>query len=253
MCWSLSASATMVAVGSGATVYTFRRGLPSAIWMTLGYFTVMEALQASGYFVRDACDTQTNRLITVLSFLHIVFQPFFINAFSMELLPTQINRRIRGLVYLLCAASSVFMLSQLYPLQWAGTCEVGQVLCGSEWCLRSGEWHIAWDVPYNGLALNLGGLFGKHISFPLFALAYIFASFLLPVLYGAWRFTTFHVFTGPILAAYLTNNVNEAPAIWCVFSIGIILIAVFPILMRQFRVERWFMWPSSWTAEFVHE
>jgi hypothetical protein len=46
----------------------------------------------------------------------------------------------------------------------------------------------------------------------------------------------FHALIGPLLAAQLTPNPNEIPAIWCLFSIGIAMIAVFP------PVRRWFEW-----------
>jgi hypothetical protein len=249
MCWSSTVSAAMVAVGSATTVYTLRRGLPRAIWMAVGYFTIMEALQAAGYFVVDACGTPANRTITLLSYLHIVFQPFFINALAMQLIPGQISRRIRISVYCLCSASAAFMLMQLSPMGWTGACRIGEVLCGSELCLRSGEWHIAWEIPYNGLATRLYDLVGIDWGFP----TYVLTVFVLPVLYGSWRFTIFHLFAGPLLASVLTRNVNEAPAIWCLFSIGIILITIFPILLRQFRVEHWFLWPESWTAALTHE
>jgi hypothetical protein len=48
------------------------------------------------------------------------------------------------------------------------------------------------------------------------------------MVYGAWRFAVFHAVAGPILASMLTGNPNEMPAIWCLFSIGIILIALSP-------------------------
>jgi hypothetical protein len=249
MCWSLTVSAAMVAVGSAATVYTQRRGLPRAIWMAIGYFTLMEALQAAGYFVVDACGAPANRLITILSYLHIAFQPFFINAFAMYLIPDQISKRVRVTVYCLCSASAAFMLLQLYPFSWAGSCRIGEMLCGSELCLRSGEWHIAWDIPYNGLATKFYDLLGINWGCPTYALT----AFMLPVLYGSWRFPIFHYLAGPVAAWTLTRDVNEGPAIWCLFSIGIILIPILPVLMRQFRVEHWCLWPESWTAEFVHE
>ncbi|MEL6418044.1 MAG: DUF5765 domain-containing protein, partial [Pseudomonadota bacterium] len=41
----------MVGLGTAATVAAARRGEPKAIWLTMGYFTAMEALQAAGYRV----------------------------------------------------------------------------------------------------------------------------------------------------------------------------------------------------------
>ena len=244
MCWGLAASATMVAAGTATTIYAARRLVPTAIWMTLGYFTLMEALQTAGYMVANACGTPANQVITLLSYFHIVFQPFFINAFAMQLIPGEVSKKISIGVYCLCFASAAFMLIQLYPFEWAGTCGAGQPLCGNELCLRYGTWHIAWDIPYNGLALKADDFFGVNWGFP----TYMLAVFLLPVLYGSWKFVVFHALVGPIIANQLTDDINEAQAVWCLFAIAILLFALFPLLLRQFRVGHWLLWPSSWTA-----
>jgi hypothetical protein len=243
MCWSLTASAAMVATGSVATVYVAYRRMPLAVPATLGYFTLMEALQTAGYLVVGSCGTTANQVITSLSYLHIVFQPFFVNAFAMRLIPEEVGRHIRRSVYGLCAASSAFMLLQLVPLDWAGSCRIGQPLCGSELCLRPGSWHIAWDVPYNGLTIKIDDLFGLRLGFP----TYILTVFVLPLLYGAWRFTVFHELAGPVLANYLTKGPNEVPAVWCLFTIAIILVALVPRLMRPLKFERWYLWPERST------
>ncbi|NEO26983.1 MAG: hypothetical protein F6K03_08820, partial [Kamptonema sp. SIO4C4] len=57
---------------------------------------------------------------------------------------------------------------------------------------------------------------------------YFFAVFLLPIVYGAWRLALFHLLAGPVAARMLTSNPSEMPAIWCLFSIGIVLIALSP-------------------------
>lgn len=242
MCWSASVSIAMVGVGAAATVVVAVRGQPPAIWLTLGYFTAMEALQAAGYGVVDQCGTTSNQAITLLSYLHIVFQPFFINAFTMELVPRQIKSRLRRGVYLCCAASSVVMLAQLYPFEWAGACRIGGSLCGTELCLTSGNWHIAWDIPYNGLLLPMTDALGIPSSFP----TYMLVAFVLPLAYGAWRFVVFHALAGPALATALTTNPNEMPAVWCLFSIGILLIGLSPLIRRRFEIATWWTWPKSW-------
>jgi hypothetical protein len=242
MCWSTGVSVAMVGVGIVATGITAARGEPRAIPLTLGYFTVMEGLQAAGYAVVDQCGTTGNQAITLLSYLHIVFQPFFINAFAMELVPDPVKARLRRGVYICCAVSSAVMLAQLYPLEWAGVCTPGTALCGTEFCLTSGEWHIAWNIPYNGLLLPLEDALGVHTGFP----SYLLVAFLLPLLYGAWRMVLFHALAGPILANALTANPNEAPAVWCLFSIGILLISVSPLIRRHFETTRWWIWPESW-------
>lgn len=214
----------MVAAGAAMTVVTLRRGDPVAIPATFGYFTAMEALQGAGYLVIDACGTPANQVITYLSLLHIVFQPFFINAFAMELAPRRPGLAGRAAVFTVCGLSSAVMLLQLYPFDWAGSCRPGSALCGPALCTLSGDWHIAWSAPYNGLTLPLEDMLGVWLGFP----SYTIAAFMLPLLYGAWRFVIFHALAGPFLAGLLTTNPNEMPAIWCLFSIGLLAAGLSP-------------------------
>lgn len=226
MCWSASVTAGVMAFGAVATVVALQRRYPPAVPLALGYFTAMEALQFAGYVVLGNCGNPSNQVVTLLSFLHIAFQPFVINAFAMELIATDDKARARPWVYAACAVSAVVMLLQVYPFDWAGSCRPGLPLCGAALCTVPGDWHIAWNIPYNGLLVPLEALIGTHFGFP----TYILAVFVVPLLYGAWRFTLFHALAGPILASLLTRNPNEMPAIWCLFSIGLILVSLSPWL-----------------------
>lgn len=229
MCWSLGVSAAMVGLGAAATGVTIRRGDTPAVPLTLGYFTAMEALQVWGYLVIDQCAAPSNQTVTLLSFLHIVFQPFIINAFAMALVARRVGLPMQVLVYGLCTASALVMLLQLYPFEWVGPCQPGSQLCAQRMCTVSGDWHQAWDIPYNGLLTWLPLPISVHmLGFP----TYLVAAFALPLLYGAWRLVLFHAIAGPILAGVLTDNPNEVPAIWCLFSITIILIALSPLVRR---------------------
>lgn len=230
MCWSATASLAMVAAGGAATAVAVKRGEPTAIWVTLGFFTLMEALQAAGYAVVDQCGSRANQTITVLSYLHIASQPLFINAFAMAIAPSEVSRTMRRWVWILAGSASLLMLVRLVPIEAVGPCVQGDVLCGSTWCLRSGEWHIGWDVPLNGLPNYLG----IPIQFP----SYMAAVFVLPLVYGAWRFVLFHALVGPLLAAQLTNDPNELPAIWCLFSIGILVMSLSPFVRHRIMGAR---------------
>ncbi|MDU8943841.1 DUF5765 domain-containing protein [Ovoidimarina sediminis] len=225
MCWSATASVAMVAAGGVGAAITLRRGDPAAIWATLGFFTVMEGLQATGYAVIDQCGSPANRTITILSYLHIALQPLFINAFAMAIAPVRPGPQVRRWVWALAGLASAVLFLRLVPLPALGFCVPGEVLCGPAWCLRSGEWHIAWEVPLNGLPTALGIPF----QFP----SYMLAVFALPLVYGAWRFVLFHAAAGPLLASLLTRDPNEMPAIWCLFSIGILAIALSPFIRHK--------------------
>jgi hypothetical protein len=225
MCWSATASIAMVAAGGAATAVTYRRGEPPAIWVTLGFFTLMEGLQAAGYSVVDQCGNRVNQTITFLSYLHIATQPLFINAFAMAISPSNISALMRRRVWILAGSATLLLLLRLVPIEAVGACAPGDVLCGRIWCLRSGEWHIGWEVPLNGLPTY----FGIPFQFP----AYMLSVFLLPLFYGAWRFVVFHAAVGPLLAVSLTNDPYEMPAIWCLFSIGILLISISPFIRHS--------------------
>ncbi|EEW25412.1 DUF5765 domain-containing protein [Rhodobacter ferrooxidans] len=233
MCWSSGATIAMVAAGAVATAISIRRGDPVAMPLALAYFTFMEALQVGGYMVINQCGSPVNQSLTLLSILHIVFQPLFINAFAMELVPREVKLRVRMAVFIGCALSSVIMLLQLYPFDWAGVCAPGSILCGKILCTVSGVWHQAWDVPYNGLLVPLENLLGTTLGFP----SYMIAAFVLPLLYGAWRFALFQFLMGPVLAGQLTTAPNEVPAIWCLFSIGLALVSLSPAIRQRMTVR----------------
>jgi len=198
------------------------------------FFAAMEALQVAGYRVIDQCGTPANEAITFLSILHIVFQPLVINAFAMSLVAGGVRPGMQALVYAGCLLSASVMLLQLYPFSWAGACRPDAILCAEALCTRSGTWHLTWDVPYNGLLTAVDSALGIGGGMP----TYFLAVFVLPVFYGAWRFAALHVLIGPLLAMQLTSDLNEVPAIWCLFSIAIALIALTPWLWRRFEVRQ---------------
>ena len=71
MCWSLEASATLATVGLASTAYVAIKKEKKELWVPLGYFSLMELLQAITYLFIDKCDLPINQLLTLLGYLHI--------------------------------------------------------------------------------------------------------------------------------------------------------------------------------------
>jgi len=71
---------------------------------------------------------------------------------------------------------------------------------------------------------------------------YFVAGILLPFLYDSWRFTVHHFLVGPGLAMPLTRNPDDAAAIWCLPSIGILLLVVKTPMRRVMPVKSWWLW-----------
>lgn len=248
MCWSLAASGVFAAAGFAAAVWTARRGEPREITATCAYFAVMEGLQAATWPVIDRCDSPANQILTLLGYLHIAFQPVFINAFSLCFVPRAVARRVAPWAYAIAAAAGALMVVQLYPFEWAGSCRIGRPLCGEGLCSFTGSWHLAWSLPVNGIGNELArGPLGWFFEsgFP----GYVVAGFLLPLFYGAWRITAFHYLLGPGLAHLLTDDPQEWPAVWCLLSIAIVLVALLPQVRPYLCTRSWPLWRRADTGE----
>ncbi len=242
MCWSGEASAALATIGLVATMYAAVKKEPPALWIPLGYFSLMEMLQAFTYSVIDQCSNPANQIATLLSYLHIVFQPIFINALALYFVPEGVRRRIAVPVYAVCFAIAVAMLLQLYPFPWAGRCYGG--ICSERLCSVHGTWHIAWEIPLNGI----GDLSWHwyYLPFSQWLSNYWLAAFTMPLLYGSWRLIAYAFVAGPWLAGHLTTNPHEQPAIWCLLSIGLLLIVMKTPVRQWLHVRRWFWWPRAW-------
>lgn len=228
MCWSGEASAVVAVVGIGATIYTVKKGDPKELWLPLLYFTIMEVLQAFTYWYLDACHTPQNQLLTLLSYLHITFQPFFINMIVMHFLPEHIRKKVQGVVYTYCFFATLLFLVKIFPFDWAGQCRLGkETLCARDLCSVSGDWHLAWHFPLNGI---------PNVE----SLAYLLPCMIFPFLYGSWRAGLYLLLAGPPISYLLTQNLNEFPAIWCLFSVALVLIAIASPLRKRLYVHSWY-------------
>ena len=209
MCWSFTASIIFTTIGLLASIYLIKKKDDKFLWIPLIYFSLMELLQVFTYLYLNQCDLPINQILTYLGYLHITFQPFFINMFFMHFIPKYVRKKIEGYVYALCFVFSILMLIKVYPFAWAEACRIGSTLCGPQICASSGSWHLAWALPQKN--------FGLIIS-----LAYAISVFILPLLYGAWKINIYHILLGPLVARLLSANPNEWPAVWCLFSIAVI-------------------------------
>jgi hypothetical protein len=239
MCWSGEASGVLATVGLSTAAYIAMKGESKELWIPLTYFALMELLQAFTYVYIDLCGNPQNQVLTLFGYLHVAFQPFFVNMVAMYFIPESVKHKIRTTVYALCATSAVAMLVKMFPFDWAGTCLKGiEGFCGTQTCSVSGSWHIAWQMPLNGLMSPpvdwLPGFdWGMH------AFVYILAAFVMPVIYGSWRFVGFHYIIGPWISDVLTSDPNEYAAVWCLFSIALCVSVIKTPIRKYLHVQQW--------------
>ena len=230
MCWSGEASAAIAVSGFASAYFLKRKGQPREIYLPPAYFVLMEGLQAITYIWVGQCGNSANLFLTRLAILHISFQPFFINMLGMAFVDKAVKERIHKFVYFLCALTALACLTRLIPAyEILGRCELGKAMCShSETCAYRGQWHIGWNIMLNGF--NEGWRW------------YVFAAFFVPVLYGSWKWSLYHYLVGPLLASLTTSDVNERPAVWCLFSTCIIALLVNTRLRDYIYVKRWYLW-----------
>lgn len=241
MCWSGEASAILAIGGFAGAAYSYKKGEAPELCAALVYFSGMEALQAFTYSVIDRCELPSNQIATIIGYVHIAFQPFFINMVSMHFIPEMVRKKIQPAVYFICLVAAIFYLLRLYPFEWSTPCfnthysfsfsdnlQIHVPFCGPKTCSTHGVWHIAWAIPAN-------------VSY-IFDNSYLFAGFILPVLYGSWRLTLYHLITGPMLAWLTTNNSNEFVAVWCLYSIGLLALLIKTPIRKHLYVRRWLWW-----------
>ncbi len=239
MCWSGEASAGLALTGFASTAYFYYKGESKVLCGALAYFSLMELLQAYTYTVIDECFNPRNQVATFLGYMHIAFQPFFVNAVAMHFIPESMRRRIAPAVYTLCFAAAVMFMMRIYPFDWVSYCydksykfmlatgiDFNMPFCGKQICSTSGDWHIAWAIPANG---NLQ-----------MANAYIYAAFVLPLMYGSWKLVLYHIITGPLLSFLTTNNMNEWAAVWCLYSIGLLILLIKTPIRHYLHMSTWY-------------
>jgi hypothetical protein len=226
MCWSESASIGATAIGAVATVYAAKKDIPKERTFALGFFTLMELLQAVSYIWIGQCDVHANALLTYLSYIHIAFQIPVANAFMLSYISPKARKKWLKPVMIMSFIATFFMLLKVVipfiweaPKEWM--CKTGDILCGPKACSYMGNWHLAWRLPLLGI--------------DPFNLVYTGLVFILPVFYGNWRISLFHFIVGPFLAFLLTTDRNESPAIWCLFSIAILCAIFFTPLKKWFE------------------
>jgi hypothetical protein len=248
-------SLTFAMIGLAMSGYVYVRLKNTQLAMGVFYFFLMEFLQYFQYLTIDQCENPTNRILTLVGFLHICFQPYFthlLNA-SVTSRPSDLERWL--VVMRLCLIGG-FMIAGRYFLtqvtDWDRQHFDNDTLStewirGEDLCTFSGKFHLAWSVPMADPTYYVPGT--QLHSFLMFVPFFVvkFRNFILGVFLWA---------TGPYLAAYVTDNLMEQASIWCFFSIAQIGVMVYvlrtmivsggkPIDMTtKPYVECCFIWPT---------
>ena len=225
------------------------------------YFT-MEALQAVQYmFIASGlsspqCEDMINKFLTIVGFLHICLQPYFCHLINESLCmkphskrTADHNRKLEkyasqyAVIKRLCLMGG-FLLFLRWPMSYLpgmSTMDVSSVdgIGGSTEWLRGDSvctfksknmYHLGWSIPMADPSYNVMGA-GIH-SFLMFAPFFALYEKKGMIIQGLVLYIT-----GPVLAAFITENLMEQASIWCFFSI--VQIATMLFLIRETLIIHW--------------
>ena len=235
----------------------------------LVYFTIFpmtaELLQTVQYaFIAkpedgwSMCSNQTNQFLTFLGYVHICFQPFFLNL-ALDALwrrESLVGRLHNDLIQKLCLAGSAFLFGRyLAAIVDPGMLAPVSEACPSTLSLASGydpllqetppnlpgfsctylsntttdnsSGHLAWALPFASPSYFVPNL-AVH-AFLMFAPALVHPD---PIARAGGLLLCV---TGPVMAKYITPSLNEGAAVWCFFSMFQIVIL---LVASYFMVDK---------------
>ena len=229
MCFSEAMSWSFTVLGFGGAAFIYRY-IPNMYFIahTIAYFAIMELTQALTYRVLDDCNPW-NKFYTIIGGLHICFQPLVTNFMaSNEYYDKPIIRERFLFVCRLSALFGIWMFArsvvEIYGITKSivpDSCTftyATETLRGTDLCSYRAKYHMGWHFP----------MADNHYWWPSMNL-HCFLSFG-PMLVHLEDYTMvikafILMLTGPILAAWFTDDTSEQAAIWCLYSVGHLLAA----------------------------
>jgi hypothetical protein len=217
-------SASFAALGFILSITLFFTTRNTKLAIGIFYFFLMEFLQAIQYLYiandlnSPICDTDVNKILTLLGYAHICFQPYFCWLTVESLLLRNPKHRERfATIKSLCLIGCFWLLSRYMLSSLPGydtlTGTSTEWLRGSKLCTFKGKFHLSWSVPMADATYFVPGV-AIH-SFLMFA------PFLtLWDVKGSLFMGTLLFLTGPIMASWISPSLMEQASIWCFFSIA---------------------------------
>jgi len=261
MCFDQKSSFSFAALGLFLAYYVHSRTSNTRLAVGVFWFFLMEFLQGWQYFVIDDCDNWWNKVMTILGYIHICYQPYFTHIINSSLTKNERYLHQYDIILRMCLLGGTLMVIRwLYAeltgngtnilsdfSDWSGNnthsgYRTQEWLRGEKLCTFSGKYHLAWSVPMaeptywvNSAAIHSFMMFG-----PFFVMKKNM------IIQGVFLWLA-----GPYLAAWITPNLMEQASIWCFFSIAQIGVMLF--LIRETLLLHWAKGTTRLSIHSKHE
>ena len=112
MCFGIEMSVVFAVSGLVISCFLKTSGMRFALYFPIAYFLIMEIFQSIQYYSISHNLHNLNVFITLLSYIHICFQPLFLNMFQYGY-KNHDDKTYVKVVYPLCILGSLSMLTRL--------------------------------------------------------------------------------------------------------------------------------------------
>ena len=226
MCFSIEMSAGAAALGLVNTLICAVVLRDFHMSACAGYFFLVEVLQVAQYLVIDECALPINRFLTVLGLLHIAFQPVFSNLVLLRFAPNDRARTELRYAIRLSVLGGLFLFGRWVFAGLAtmpfpdGAAASHEWMVGPRTCSFHGPTHVGWELPMVEVSYWTPSFF-VHFFMMFGPMVLLAVGHNLPTVgFGS----VFMFLTGPVLAAFISGDRFEQPAIWCFFSVSQIVV-----------------------------
>jgi hypothetical protein len=205
MCFTSGVSLVTFLFGCGVSLFLHQRHhntLASSVFV----INLMELIQYLQYFYIDDCDHVMNTLLTMIAYVHICFQPWMVTHFLSGCLQGRHSREL-AFTKQLCLVTAAALIGRLIIVYDA--CDQTRMqMCGKQFCSYSGKYHIAWTFRFADPFIAAIPSWYIHL-FMCWAPAFVLGcyAFLIPNMVSC------------IIPYMLIEDINESPAVWCLFCL----------------------------------
>lgn len=228
MCFGSTWTLTSLATCTIAGLITMSVNADIRITAPIFFLAIKEWIQYESYKVLDTCNKK-NQWLTVLSWVHISWQPFFINLFFSYFTPSK--WREYKLVLILCAIYAICNIVRIKELRIGGIktrCAPSEkkAVCQPKTCSYPGVYHLAYGFELESADTSL--LVPSFFTYVLLSFGPVFV--LGPRLLGF-----LHALVA-IIAMIITHKGTrdgEFAAIWCLNSFWLAVVGLYAVLSQS--------------------
>lgn len=197
------------------------------------FLAIMEFIQYLLYKYLDTCN-DTNKWLSVAAWIHISWQPFFVNLLSSAFAPNK--QKEYNIILLLCSVFAIANMIRIRELsiiyKEKDKCDNKgdtTVLCQTKTCSFEGQYHVAYGFNLNSADTN---------SYTPSMFMHIFLIFIPAILLGPRSIALVHAIIA-ILSGLFITKAGEVAAVWCVNAMVLMIFTLYAILFCNKDCALW--------------